>query len=91
MNTVIARKRYDSSLVVGLFSLHIGDYVYAVLCERNDLITVPAGMPHWFDGGSGRIWFRFGCLVICRGWLPRLLGMILLGGFLVWRIDLYLV
>ena len=36
----------------GLFSLHIGDYVYAVLCERNDLITVPAGMPHWFDGGE---------------------------------------
>ncbi|WP_434574655.1 1,2-dihydroxy-3-keto-5-methylthiopentene dioxygenase [Pseudomonas sp. Z3-6] len=36
----------------GLFNLHIGDYVFAVLCERNDLITVPAGMPHWFDGGE---------------------------------------
>lgn len=36
----------------GLFNLHIGDYVYAVLCERNDLITVPAGTPHWFDGGE---------------------------------------
>ncbi|KZN18998.1 MULTISPECIES: 1,2-dihydroxy-3-keto-5-methylthiopentene dioxygenase [Pseudomonas] len=33
----------------GLFSLHIGDYVYAVLCEKNDLILVPAGTPHWFD------------------------------------------
>ena len=36
----------------GLFSLHIGDYVYAVLCEKNDLISVPAGTPHWFDMGE---------------------------------------
>ncbi|MEX0166701.1 acireductone dioxygenase [Pseudomonas brassicacearum] len=36
----------------GLFNLHVGDYVYAVLCERSDLITVPAGMPHWFDRGE---------------------------------------
>lgn len=36
----------------GLFNLHVGDYVFAVLCERSDLITVPAGMPHWFDGGE---------------------------------------
>ncbi|WP_413792135.1 MULTISPECIES: 1,2-dihydroxy-3-keto-5-methylthiopentene dioxygenase [unclassified Pseudomonas] len=36
----------------GVFNLHIGDYVYAVLCERNDLITVPAGTPHWFDSGE---------------------------------------
>ncbi|WP_420235337.1 acireductone dioxygenase [Pseudomonas sp. ABY48] len=36
----------------GLFNLHVGDYVYAVLCERNDLLTVPAGTPHWFDRGE---------------------------------------
>lgn len=36
----------------GLFSLHIGDYVYAVLCEKNDLISVPAGTRHWFDMGE---------------------------------------
>ncbi|WP_260961689.1 1,2-dihydroxy-3-keto-5-methylthiopentene dioxygenase [Pseudomonas citri] len=40
----------------GLFSLHIDDYVYAVLCERNDLITVPAGTPHWFDMGERPYW-----------------------------------
>ena len=40
--------------VVGraLFSVHIDDYVYAVLCEKNDLIVVPAGMAHWFDMGE---------------------------------------
>jgi 1,2-dihydroxy-3-keto-5-methylthiopentene dioxygenase len=36
----------------GLFTLHIDDYVYAVLCEKNDLITIPAGTRHWFDGGE---------------------------------------
>ncbi len=37
----------------GLFSLHIGDRIYEVLCERGDLISVPANTPHWFDlGGS---------------------------------------
>lgn len=36
----------------GLFTLHIGDYVYAALCEKNDLIVVPAGTPHWFDMGE---------------------------------------
>ena len=36
----------------GLFSLHIDDYVYAVLCEKNDLISVPAGTRHGFDMGE---------------------------------------
>ncbi|MBW8453778.1 acireductone dioxygenase [Pseudomonas stutzeri] len=36
----------------GLFTLHIEDMVYAVLCEKNDLISVPAGTRHWFDMGE---------------------------------------
>ena len=36
----------------GLFTLHIGDYVYAVRCEKNDLLVIPAGMAHWFDMGE---------------------------------------
>ncbi len=36
----------------GLFSLHIGDHVYAVRCEKNDLLVVPAGIAHWFDMGE---------------------------------------
>ena len=35
----------------GLFSLHIDDSVYEVLCEKGDLISVPANTPHWFDMG----------------------------------------
>jgi 1,2-dihydroxy-3-keto-5-methylthiopentene dioxygenase len=36
----------------GLFTLHIGDRVYEVLCERGDLLGVPANTPHWFDLGD---------------------------------------
>lgn len=36
----------------GLFALHIGDFVYAVQCEKNDLICVPAGTGRWFDMGE---------------------------------------
>ena len=35
----------------GLFSLHIGNRVYEVLCQQGDLISVPANTPHWFDMG----------------------------------------
>lgn len=36
----------------GLFTLHIKDQVFSVLCEKGDLISVPAGTPHWFDMGT---------------------------------------
>ncbi|WP_350617089.1 acireductone dioxygenase [Pseudomonas sp. HY7a-MNA-CIBAN-0227] len=48
----------------GLFSLHIGDYVYAVLCEKNDLICVPAGTARWFDMGEEP---RFVAIRLFRG------------------------
>ena len=35
----------------GLFSLHIADSVYEVLCQKGDLISIPANTPHWFDMG----------------------------------------
>lgn len=36
----------------GLYSLHIGDFVYAVQCEKNDLMSIPAGTRQWFDMGE---------------------------------------
>lgn len=36
----------------GLVNLHIDEYVYAVLCDKGTLITVPAGTKHWFDMGE---------------------------------------
>ena len=34
------------------FYLHLEPEVFAVVCERGDLLTVPAGTRHWFDMGS---------------------------------------
>ncbi|KTB65208.1 acireductone dioxygenase [Pseudomonas fluorescens] len=54
----LAERRYSEDAVrfiiagQGLFSLHIGAYVYAVRCEKNDLLVIPAGMPHWIDMGE---------------------------------------
>ena len=36
----------------GLIALHVGDYVYAVRCEKNDVLQIPAGLPHWIDIGE---------------------------------------
>jgi 1,2-dihydroxy-3-keto-5-methylthiopentene dioxygenase len=36
----------------GLFYLHVDGRVHMLLCERGDLISVPAGTTHWFDMGE---------------------------------------
>lgn len=36
----------------GLFYLHVAGKVYGVLCEKGDLISVPANTTHWFDMGA---------------------------------------
>lgn len=36
----------------GLFALRSQGSVLLVLCEAGDLLSVPAGMRHWFDMGS---------------------------------------
>jgi 1,2-dihydroxy-3-keto-5-methylthiopentene dioxygenase len=35
----------------GLFALHLGDRVFEILCEKGDLLSVPANTLHWFDLG----------------------------------------
>lgn len=36
----------------GLLSLHSGDFVYALLGEKHDLVALPAGTRYWLDGGE---------------------------------------
>lgn len=36
----------------GLLNLRIGEYVYALVGERGDVLGVPAGMAQWFDIGE---------------------------------------
>ncbi|PQZ90984.1 MULTISPECIES: acireductone dioxygenase [Pseudomonas] len=58
----------------GLFSLHVGDYVYAVRCEKNDLLVIPAGMAHWFDMGENPHFVALRPFNTESGWVPQLTG-----------------
>ncbi|MGP4842777.1 1,2-dihydroxy-3-keto-5-methylthiopentene dioxygenase [Marinobacter sp. 1Y8] len=58
----------------GLFYLHFGDKVYAVLCQKNDLISVPDGTRHWFDMGPEP---EFTCIRLFSnpdGWVASFTG-----------------
>ncbi|MCG4455747.1 acireductone dioxygenase [Pseudomonas sp. MMS21-TM103] len=58
----------------GLFSLHIDDYVFAVLCEKGDLISVPAGMRHWFDMGEHPHFVMIRLFGNADGWVGEFTG-----------------
>lgn len=58
----------------GLFSLHIGDKVYEVLCEQGDLLSVPRGTPHWFDMGSAPSFVAIRLFNQPEGWVAHYTG-----------------
>lgn len=58
----------------GLFCLHINNYIYQVLCEKNDLISVPAGTPHWFDMGSEPDFTAIRLFNNPEGWVAHFTG-----------------
>lgn len=58
----------------GLFYLHVNDRVYVVLCEQGDLISVPAGVRHWFDMGANPDFKCIRLFVIPDGWVARFSG-----------------
>lgn len=35
----------------GAFYIHLDQRVFRVVCEAGDLLSIPAGTPHWFDMG----------------------------------------
>lgn len=58
----------------GIFYLHLGDQVFAVLCQKNDLISVPEGTWHWFDMGPEP---EFTCIRLFtnpEGWVADFTG-----------------
>lgn len=58
----------------GLFSLHIDDKVYEVLCCRGDLISVPANTPHWFDMGPNPDFIAIRLFNNPEGWVAHYSG-----------------
>jgi 1,2-dihydroxy-3-keto-5-methylthiopentene dioxygenase len=58
----------------GLFYLHPDENVYAVLCERGDLISVPAGVRHWFDLGADPDLKCIRLFTTPEGWVAEFTG-----------------
>ncbi len=58
----------------GVFYLHIDGDVYAVLCERGDLISVPANTTHWFDMGPQPRFAAIRLFTHPDGWVARFTG-----------------
>lgn len=65
----------------GLFYLHVGDQVYAVLCEQGDLISVPANTPHWFDMGENPAFKCIRLFTTEEGWVAKFTGDPIAGRF----------
>src|SRR5690606_28335009 len=58
----------------GLFTLHVGDKVYEVLCEAGDLISVPDSTPHWFDMGPEPSFVAIRFFKEPEGWVGHFTG-----------------
>lgn len=58
----------------GLFCLHLDGHIYQILCEKNDLISVPAGTPHWFDMGSSPNFTAIRIFDNQEGWVAKFTG-----------------
>jgi 1,2-dihydroxy-3-keto-5-methylthiopentene dioxygenase len=58
----------------GLFVMHVGDRVYSVLCEKDDLISVPANTKHWFDMGPNPTFTAIRLFNNPEGWVANFTG-----------------
>lgn len=58
----------------GLFTLHLGDKVFEVLCEGGDLIGVPHGTRHWFDMGPAPHFVAIRLFTHPAGWVAQFTG-----------------
>lgn len=58
----------------GLFTLHIDERVYEVLCEAGDLIGVPDGTRHWFDMGPAPHFVAIRFFTNTEGWVANFTG-----------------
>lgn len=58
----------------GLFTLHVGERVYEVLCEAGDLISVPDSTQHWFDMGPEPSFIAIRFFTEPDGWVGHFTG-----------------
>ncbi|EPC03011.1 hypothetical protein L861_22125 [Litchfieldella anticariensis FP35 = DSM 16096] len=58
----------------GIFYLHLGEKVYVVGCASGDLMSVPAGTPHWFDMGPKPDFTAIRLFTNTEGWVANFTG-----------------
>jgi 1,2-dihydroxy-3-keto-5-methylthiopentene dioxygenase len=58
----------------GLFNIRKNGKVYAMLCERGDLLSVPANTTHWFDMGPEPVLKAIRLFAIPEGWVATFTG-----------------
>ena len=58
----------------GAFYLHVGDRVFVLECSPGDLLSVPAGAPHWFDMGADPHFTAIRFFTAPNGWAAALTG-----------------
>ena len=58
----------------GLFTLHVDDRVYEVLCTQGDLIAVPDSTTHWFDMGPEPSFVAIRFFTQPDGWVGHFTG-----------------
>ena len=58
----------------GLFVIHSDDKVYSMLCQQDDLISVPANTRHWFDMGPNPRFTAIRLFNNPEGWVANFTG-----------------
>jgi 1,2-dihydroxy-3-keto-5-methylthiopentene dioxygenase len=58
----------------GNFVMHVDGRVYDAHCTEGDLISVPAGTPHWFDAGLEPSFTALRVFTDTTGWVPHYTG-----------------
>jgi 1,2-dihydroxy-3-keto-5-methylthiopentene dioxygenase len=58
----------------GLFTLHLDNQVYEVLCVQGDLISVPDNTRHWFDMGPNPHFIAIRIFSNPAGWVANFTG-----------------
>jgi 1,2-dihydroxy-3-keto-5-methylthiopentene dioxygenase len=65
----------------GLFIIHANERVYSILCEKDDLISVPADTRHWFDMGPNPAFTAIRLFNNPEGWAANFTGDGIAGRF----------
>lgn len=58
----------------GLFVLHIDGKIFSILCQKDDLISVPANIKHWFDMGPNPEFTVIRIFDNPAGWVAKYTG-----------------